>query len=1473
MKETKKRKHKFLKILFLSLLILVSSLFISIVILLKTESGQHKTAQYIARFLSNKIETKVDIESAKFSFSSVTLNNIRIFDHRDTIMINSPELSIHYINFRQTPGQLRFKRMKMTDTYVNFVKHDQKEMFNFQYVIERIKEKSNNGKSTVILIDNIESVNSTMRYNQPSMNVVKGKMNHYDLYLMGVNIKMSDMKVNGPRVESNIDSASFIEKSGLVLNQIAGDLLIDSNELSFYNMSFFPGESEFYGDFGFRFAQFSDFKDFNNLITIKSDLHDSRLKISDLIYFADSLKTNEKEIFIDGEVEGELVDMRSKDIVLKFGKSSIYRGAIRMTGLPEIRETLLDFEMRKFDISFSDIHSLVPTIDFPEYFYESGILTFKGRYTGFINDFVAYGNLSTPYGEIESDLNFKIPAHSSMPNYSGNISLKDFNLGEFIGKKDLIGMVSMTGHVEGEGIRLDNVQTKVAAKAAYFEFNKYRYTNIAFDGLLANKLFEGGVEVNDANLDMDFNGTIDLSQKKPLYNFIADIRKSDLHELNFVTDKLAVNCIMEINVQASSLDDVEGRLVMLNAGLETTDDEYRINTLLLEADYNYGIKDIHLKSELAEADISGNFQYRTLPDLFLEVVSSYFDTSLFDKTTLLTGSEFISFDVKLHQTSFINKLIKSNIFFDDKSTIKGEISNLRNNIKLIASIPGLRVKDVYLSNVFVNASKEEESLIVYSSFGQVMSKDSVLAENLNVSAISNRDKIDFNLYFFNRRFSNHLTLNGDMMLRKNDFDLVLLNSYFLSQNNLKWDINSDTIKVNYDPLIQIPYIELSHADYKIKAYGAISKQGDQGFRVIVENTDFAFIQHYIPVNLSDFSGVLNGQLVIYDLLGSPHFDAAFLSNPFYFRGEKLGIFSVSSSHDMESSHTNIQSSLYSSEMEDILNVSGYIDFIDEKKIDLLAEIPQSEAFYFEPFLNNLVSDLTGEINAEIRFVGPLNDYKVKGKVNLHKTSFVVGYTQVRYTLNNDYIEVDEKGIYLDRIKFKDLSNNTGLVFGKVSHNYFRDFNLGIGILAQNLHGIHTSDKDNSIFYGDAYVTGRMDIIGPLKDIRMDMKLKSEKNTDFNLIAYDDNSFSNYNFIKFTNVNNQSRPVQVKGSTGITLNLDMEVTPDADIKIIFDPKTNDIISANGNGILKLQVDALGNTNMFGTFKIENGEYTFVALDLLKRKFNVKKGSTITFMGDPFEAEANIEAVYRIDASVYNLIRDNEGLTDVEKKAYQQVTYPVEAKLLLTESLYAPEVKLDFEILSTSSITGSQQSIILDQQVRSIKADEQELNKQVISLLILNGFLTPETGIVNASSFDNSLNANISSLASTQVSQWITGLSTSLGAKYSKYIDNFQFGVNWIAENNEYQRELDFIASGTLLNDRIELSGSYDVENVNADFQVNYQPVKDRKLRLKVFSRTDNNPVYQEDINRQGVGVYVKEEFDTWGELFRRRKKEK
>jgi hypothetical protein len=1469
MKSAKKRKHKLLKILLLVILILLSSLFVSTLILFKTDYGQKKTGKLVARYLSTYLDTRVEIHAAKFSFSDVNFDKVQIFDNKDSLMIECPVLRIKYQNFRQIPGELHFKQMSSRHAYVNFVRHDTSELFNFQYVVEHIRANQKEGKSNRIFIDKILLDSSVMRYYQPPLGEVHGKMNHFDLYFSDLNIFMSDMEIFGSRVESYIDSAFFKDKSGLALHHVDGDFVTDTNELSLYNMSFFPGKSEFYGDFGFHFSSMADFADFNNLVQIKSDLHDSRLCINDLIYFADSIKTHEKEVFIDGQVQGEVVDLRSKNLELKFGDASIYRGSARLTGLPDIRETFLDFNISDFDILFSDIHSLIPRISFPEYFYESDQLNFKGRFTGFVNDFVAYGQLNTALGKLETDLSFKIPVNEKVPDYSGNISLHDFELGKFLGKDSLLGKVDMSGSVVGHGLKMDNIHAQIDAKANYIDFNQYRYRDLTFDGLLTNKLFKGGVVIADNNLQMDFNGSIDLSQNKPYYKFKADIKHSNLHALNFLTDKLLLSCMMEFDLQANNLDDAEGRVIMLDADLQTMNEDYAISTLLLEADYNFGLKEIHLKSELAEADVTGIFSYSRIPDLFLHIISDYFDPSLFPKPRLLNGDEFITFSVKLHNTSFINKLVRSKVVFDNNSSIKGELSNAGKDVRLITSIPGLHVKDMHFNKLFINASKDKGNLVVYSSFGQVLNKDSLLAENLNMSASSNPDKLNFNVYFYNKRFQNHISLFGDALLRKDSFNLVLNNSYFLGQNNMKWDIRSDTIRVNYDPVIDIPSLEISHGDNSIKAYGVISKKGDKPLRVILENTDFAVIEPYIPRKLDDFSGVLNGQLVIYDLLGQLYFDAAILSNPFYFRGQELGILSLSSNHDIQSANTNIQASLYSSDLDDILDVNGYIDFIEEKALDLVVEIPQTDAHYFQPFVDNLVKDLGGELNGDLRFKGPLTNYSVSGSAHFYKTAFTLGYTKVRYTLSNDFVKINEKSINLNQIAFRDDFGNKGLFFGEVKHNYFQDFELRIGVLAENLLGIHTTEKDNSIYYGDAFVTGRLDILGPLDAIKMDMKLKSEDQTDFKLIAYDDNSFSNYNFIKFTNVNNQSRPLYVESSNGISLNLDMEITPDADIQIIFDPLTNDIISANGNGLLKLQVDDLGNTNMFGTFYIEKGEYTFVALDLLKRKFSVKKGSEITWMGDPFQAEANIEAVYKVDASVYNLIKNSEYLTDEKKAPFKQKTFPVEAKLLLTESLFAPTVNLDFEILQTSSMSGSEQSLILDQQVRNIKSDEQELNKQVISLLVLNGFLPPETGIVSESSFENSLNANVGSLFSTQISQWLSGLSSNLG---SKYINNFQFGVNWVAENQEYQREFDLIASGNLLNDRIELSGSYDVENVNADFQVNYQPFKGRNLRLKVFSRTDNNPVYQEDIKRQGFGVYIKREFDTWGELFRKNKEE-
>jgi hypothetical protein len=177
-------------------------------------------------------------------------------------------------------------------------------------------------------------------------------------------------------------------------------------------------------------------------------------------------------------------------------------------------------------------------------------------------------------------------------------------------------------------------------------------------------------------------------------------------------------------------------------------------------------------------------------------------------------------------------------------------------------------------------------------------------------------------------------------------------------------------------------------------------------------------------------------------------------------------------------------------------------------------------------------------------------------------------------------------------------------------------------------------------------------------------------------------------------------------------------------------------------------------------------------------------------------------------------------------------------------------------------------VLEQKIRYIKNDEQELNKQVISLLVIHRFLPVNTGIVAQDAVNEGINTNVGSLISSQVSSWLSQISESF---ISKYVEDIRFDVNYTAENKRYQRQLELALSTSLFDDRVLLNGSYDVENITGNFEVSYQLKKDNnKVRLKVFTKSDNNPIYQENINRQGLGLFFRREFNTVGDLFKKQK---
>jgi hypothetical protein len=212
--------------------------------------------------------------------------------------------------------------------------------------------------------------------------------------------------------------------------------------------------------------------------------------------------------------------------------------------------------------------------------------------------------------------------------------------------------------------------------------------------------------------------------------------------------------------------------------------------------------------------------------------------------------------------------------------------------------------------------------------------------------------------------------------------------------------------------------------------------------------------------------------------------------------------------------------------------------------------------------------------------------------------------------------------------------------------------------------------------------------------------------------------------------------------GLRLDLDLEITPDAEIKIIFDQKAGDIIKGNGNGNLRLEIDTKGEFNMYGTFTIEQGDYLFTLQNFFNKFFTIDRGGTISWTGDPYEARIDIDAIYSTKASVYDLVA---GTSDEELKDLQR-RIPVEVALKLTGSLLLPDVAFDIRLPDETTL-----SSVAYQQVEKVKQDEGELNKQVFGLLILNRFLPTNSGAGNQN-IGSDVNNSVSEFLLNQLSYW-------------------------------------------------------------------------------------------------------------------------
>ncbi len=1462
-------------------------LLIVVFLLVQVTSVQGYMAKKTADYLSEKFHTRIDIGGVEIRFfKKVVLNDVYIEDlHHDTLLY-SKRLNIGIEDIDIKRRKIYISDVILLNTKAKLKKYKADKDFNFQFIIDAFAKDTVKKASAPwdIRFEEVTLVNSTFAYRDEDDTTTTSGVNYFDLRTNDVNGRLSGIRFEQDTIRATIDYLSTIEKSGFILQNFSSYVKISPVGIIFNELKIKTPASSITTDLSFKYKRYREFKDFINKVEFKADFDHSLVEMGDIAYFAPALKGMYKNLTLSGKVSGKIMDMRGKDMNISFAGNTQFIGDITLTGLPNMDETLIYLNVKKLTTNYSDLIQIpIPpfekhhTLLIPVNIAKLGNMKFKGTFTGLYNDFYAYGDFSTALGNLSTDLSLKHDEKKNKEIYKGKLKSKAFDFGNFL-NVSMLGRATGNVDIYGEGFALDDITAKMVGTINSIEFKKYTYNNIAIEGNIAKKIFKGKLNVKDDNIDFDFNGKVDLTQKLPNLDFISTINKADLGALHFITTTKKTNFSTQliVNVTGNNIDNLNGEINFDNTIYKQDNEVYKMSVFDLTSEEKNGFKTIKLISDFLDAKIDGNFKVLDLPVSVEKLLSNYLPAYFYNKSASKNVSpQNFEYSFLFKKTDDVTRLFAPDITIAPKTLVKGKFNSFEKEFSIVGNSTRLNIYGNVMKDWSIDASTFKNELDFNMDVKRLYLSDSLWMNDFNISTKTHSDSVNLSITWDNK---SEKINKGDIkafmnVISGNNFEFKILPSEF-TINDSVWDVHrANEVKVD-SSYITVKDLTFEHGNQSISLNGIASDDKKDEMKLDFIDFKLANFNAFLKPFGVKLNGKIDGESIVTDVYHGMVFTSNNNFKSFTVNDNDMGDGKVETVWDKTKEALYLHGSFTLGIVPNVLFSGYYYPKKQDDNLDMELNLQSLQMQIFEPFIKNYCSDFKGFFAGNVVIKGSVKKPKVSGLINVNAKKVTVNYLNTTYNFSHNIV-VENNSFGVENMDVYDVNHNKAVITGKVYHDNFKNFQLDIDIQTYKFMCLNTTEKNNGLYYGKAFVSGPVNIFGFLNDIiQIDANIKTEKIitnnkadklnvlskielTKIYIPLSGTSEVSQNNFISFINkdstINFNNNYKVILG--GLTLNFDVEATPDAEIQLIFDQKVGDIIKARGNGNIKLDINSQGDFKMYGDYVIQSGDYLFTLKNIINKRFDIEKGGTIKWTGIPYKADINLSAVYKARASLQPFFPTDS--TSIYKKRY-----PVDLKLLMTGDLLSPEINFDVGLPTIDASTR--------QTVLSYINTDVEKNRQVFSLLILNSFVTPYQ-LSNTSAGPNATDAAASN--STEL------LSNQLSNMLSKISKDVDVGINYRPGDAISKNELEVALSTQLFNDKLTIDSNVGVNNNNTtnqnasnivgDVNVEYKLTDDGKVRIKAFNKSnENTQTISSGPYTQGVGVFYREEFDTTSELFKR-----
>ncbi len=1284
---------------------------------------------------------------------------------------------------------------------------------------------------------------------------------------LSAQIKDKDYKLKVKEIQFSIPSINFN------LNTLSTDIILNKKNIEVSNLLIETDNTSLRAEASLKelnLFEKLDLKEFEEkpvklkLLSNRFDLNEFK-KFLPAVYFLNGL------VYADIEAEGNFGNVKVNHINLKTNNSYLQLSG-NILNLHHPQNLFLDVKIFNSQVTPSDVSKLLPVFKIPK-FQAVKTVFLNATYNGTPLDFSSKIDIySSDLGNATAFL--KLNLQDTIMRYRAEFNTKHLDLDSFTQNKIFKTKLNCSGFIEGEGIKLNNLNSKFSLKIDTSVVNDINYETVNVDIGLRNQVMDANISISSdagfATIKSKFNF---MNSENPIYEFNTGFSKFNIgkiiNDAHWLSD-------MNININAlisgADLDKMNGsaelRILHSVIANKILDEE----TINLRLDQTRPVdKELSIRSKNFDLAINGNFSLISTFKIFENIFSNvsteinkklgktdlvYLGT---DKTEIKEKYEDFEFSYhfKITDINLFTKLFL-NIPFNFNGDISGEFKYEQNQLigksyfQIIDYFVGTESKGILISNANLN-------IIIGSISNQNVLENSKIqikfsAEQINFGKIKLYDaSLDFNyinsvgFFALKNRFEWGMLFDIKMTLynRKDYFQFDMTQCNLILKD---YHVRADTVTTlaldkNGFKIDNLRFI--SSLGEKLYFNGSLDDKNNLSINTQIDRLLIENIKLFKANNstVSKIRGNTFLRLNINGTLEQPLFTCQFTLDSIMYKNSNFGKISGLLTYKEKQLSLSISAVNPVKDNEKMLSVFGFLPVdlsltpvenrFPEEDVSIIMKTDGFPLEIFNPLIP-FIDDLSGILVCDLNIGGTTMNPIYFGKINFDDVRFQLLSNYIYYNLNGSLL-ADKDRIYFSDFYVKNEKSDfsAGIVnisgYFTIREYKFEKFDLnakgqllllkeGVRKKMQNVYGklIATTEEEGISFKGSiqssniagTIVIKEANLVFPPAQtqtyVEGDNLIKYVAINDTMIVSAQKDIKTEFYYPDAISGNKywvEETPTSNRFLDGLTYDLVLYTKGTTNIRMIFNPATNEELYAELDGRVNLQ--RFSNKNYFiGEILISERSY----YNFFKR---FEASGKLKFIGDPNNPELEINATYTGIRQIAGALQDTAL---IEQK--------VVIGLDITGTRLEPKLKM------------------------SIKIDDKDYND-----VIQNGDLQSDAiSFLFTNKFRDDLSTReksdiISGIGTTAGKSLIAGAtSTMLSGILTDFLRK-EFGFIRSAEvtyaGGSLQESADLRLSGQIFNAYWRFGGRIfdDINNANVSFILNFgdifesQKVKNFYLELE------------------------------------------